>query len=94
MAEVTYSPTTALVVVDVQNDFADPAGSLFVEGGDVVVGEVNEHVAAARAAGATLVYTQDWHPPRTPHVSRTQWTGQMPPSVSKWGVRGGCQSWV
>jgi nicotinamidase/pyrazinamidase len=28
---------------------------------------VNEEVAAATAAGAPVVYTQDWHPPRTPH---------------------------
>ncbi len=29
-----------------------------------------------------------------PQVSRTQWTGQIPPSRAKWGVVGGCQSWV
>lgn len=62
-----YDPTTALVVVDVQNDFADPDGSLFVPGGDLVVDTVNDEIAAARAAGATVVYTQDWHPERTPH---------------------------
>ncbi len=62
-----YSPTTALVVVDVQNDFADPAGSLFVTGGDAVVPIVNDEIEAATAAGAPVVYTQDWHPPTTPH---------------------------
>lgn len=62
-----YDPTTALLVVDVQNDFADPAGNLHVSGGDEVVHAVNAEVAAARAAGATIVYTQDWHPPSTPH---------------------------
>ena len=30
---MTYDARTALVVVDVQNDFADPAGSLSVRGG-------------------------------------------------------------
>ena len=29
-----------------------------------------------------------------PQVSATQWTGQGPPSLAKWGVDGGCQSWV
>jgi nicotinamidase/pyrazinamidase len=62
-----YDAMTALVVVDVQNDFADPAGSLSVPGGDAVVHAVNEEIAAATAAGATVVYTQDWHPPHTPH---------------------------
>jgi nicotinamidase/pyrazinamidase len=31
---------------------------------------INEHVAAAQAAGATVVYTQDWHPPSTPHFAK------------------------
>jgi len=62
-----YDDSTALIVVDVQNDFADPQGSLYVEGGDEIIDLVNAHVAAARAAGAPVMYTQDWHPPRTPH---------------------------
>lgn len=64
---VQYGPTTALVVVDMQNDFADPAGSLFVAGGDALLGPLNAEIAAARAAGASVVFTQDWHPPVTPH---------------------------
>lgn len=62
-----YGPATALVVVDMQNDFADPAGSLFVTGGDALLGPLNAEIAAARAAGARVVFTQDWHPPVTPH---------------------------
>jgi nicotinamidase/pyrazinamidase len=65
-----YDPHTALVVVDMQNDFADPAGSLAVRGGEALVGRVNRQVAAARAGGATVVYTQDWHPPSTPHFAK------------------------
>jgi nicotinamidase/pyrazinamidase len=65
--DVDYDDTTALVVVDVQNDFADPDGSLYVAGGDDIVAVVNRHVAAARDGGALVVYTQDWHPPVTPH---------------------------
>jgi nicotinamidase/pyrazinamidase len=62
-----YGPGTALVVVDVQVDFADPSGGLYVGGGEEVVPAVNAEVAAARAAGSPVVYTQDWHPPQTPH---------------------------
>jgi nicotinamidase/pyrazinamidase len=65
-----YDPATALVVVDVQNDFADPEGSLYVRGGEQVVDAVNAEVQAARAAGATVLYTQDWHPPDTPHFAK------------------------
>jgi nicotinamidase/pyrazinamidase len=64
---VAYDDRTALVVVDVQNDFADPKGSLYVPGAAEVVAAVNEEIEAATAAGALVVYTQDWHPPQTPH---------------------------
>jgi nicotinamidase/pyrazinamidase len=64
---VEYDAHTALVVVDVQNDFADPSGSLSVAGADKVIDAVNAEIAAAKAASAPVVYTQDWHPPRTPH---------------------------
>lgn len=65
-----YDSETALLVVDVQNDFADPAGSLYVAGGDQIIGSVNEQIQAAREAGAFVVYTQDWHPETTPHFAK------------------------
>ncbi|MDP9295168.1 MAG: isochorismatase family protein [Actinomycetota bacterium] len=65
-----YDPSTSLLVVDVQNDFADPEGSLAVVGGEEIVPRVNEEVEAAVASGATIVYTQDWHPPSTPHFQK------------------------
>lgn len=65
-----YDGGTALLVVDVQNDFADPEGSLYVSGGEEVVPRVNREVQAARDAGASVVYTQDWHPPSTPHFEK------------------------
>jgi nicotinamidase/pyrazinamidase len=64
---LAYDEKTALVVVDMQNDFADPRGSLSVPGGSGVVDAINAEIAAATAAGALVVYTQDWHPPVTPH---------------------------
>lgn len=87
-----YDARTALVVVDVQNDFADPQGGLHVAGGDAVVPLVNEQVAAARAAGSLVVFTQDWHPPRTPHFDtdggvwpvhcvRDTWGAQLHPAL-------------
>ena len=62
-----YDSRTALVVIDLQNDFASPEGSLYVPGAGRVVERVNEQIATARAAQAHVLYTQDWHPPRTPH---------------------------
>jgi nicotinamidase/pyrazinamidase len=65
-----YDRATALIVVDVQNDFADPAGSLSVPGGAEVVPLVNAEIADALAAGGRVFYTQDWHPPSTPHFQK------------------------
>jgi nicotinamidase/pyrazinamidase len=65
-----YGPTDALVVVDVQNDFADPAGSLSVSRGLRIIPRINQEVRGATTAGALVVYTQDWHPPSTPHFAK------------------------
>lgn len=65
-----YDARTALVVVDVQNDFADPAGGLAVHGGANIIPIVNGEIAAARSVGASVVFTQDWHPASTPHFAR------------------------
>jgi len=65
MAELT--PKTALIVVDMQNDFAHPDGSLFVDGGDEIVGAINGEIDRTADAGGAVVLTQDWHPPSTPH---------------------------
>ena len=61
---------TALVVVDVQNDFADPRGSLYVRGAGAVVEAVNRLVDRAGGEGWPVFYTQDWHPEVTPHFAR------------------------
>jgi nicotinamidase/pyrazinamidase len=65
-----YGPGVALLVVDVQNDFTDSHGSLSVRGADAVVPVINREIALARASGAMVIYSQDWHPPRTPHFKR------------------------
>jgi len=65
-----YDEHTALVVVDLQNDFADPAGSLAVAGGEAIIPVVNAAVREAVDAGSLVVATQDWHPESTPHFAR------------------------
>jgi nicotinamidase/pyrazinamidase len=80
-----FSQGEALVVVDVQNDFVDPQGSLYVAGGEQVVPIINELVRGARDSGAFVVYTQDWHPPQTPHFKPE---GPWPPHCIQgtWGA--------
>ncbi len=65
-----YDPRTALIVVDVQNDFADPKGSLSVAGGLATIPGVNRTAWSATRAGAFVAYTQDWHPAHTPHFAQ------------------------
>ena len=66
----TYDSSTALLVVDVQNDFADPGGSLYVRGGEEILERANKEIREASEAGALVIYTQDWHPPSTPHFQK------------------------
>ncbi len=68
-AESRYDPKVALVVVDLQNDFADPSGSLYVRGGESIVPLVNQEIERALSAEAFVAYTQDWHPAHTPHFA-------------------------
>jgi len=70
MAGIEYDDRTALIVTDVQNDFADPGGGLYVRGGEEVVRAMNEEIRRAREAGSLVVYTQDWHPASTPHFEK------------------------
>jgi nicotinamidase/pyrazinamidase len=70
MAENIYDEHTALIVVDMQNDFADPGGSLYVKDGEKIINYINQQIDKALAASAVVVYTQDWHPPSTPHFAK------------------------
>jgi len=56
----------ALVVIDVQNDFADQKGGLYVPGGEQVVPAINKMMPHFDH----VVYTQDWHPLVTPHFQK------------------------
>jgi nicotinamidase/pyrazinamidase len=81
-----YDAGTALLAVDVQNDFADPAGGLAVAGAEAILPVLNAEIAAARAAGAFVAYTQDWHPPATPHFARDGGTWPVHCVGGTWGA--------
>ena len=81
-----YDASSALVVVDVQNDFADPAGSLYVRGGEDVVSRVNDEIQLALSDGAFVVYTQDWHPPSTPHFAKDGGVWPVHCVAETWGA--------
>jgi nicotinamidase/pyrazinamidase len=68
--------STALVVVDIQNDFC-PGGALAVSNGDKVVPALNKYIQLFRKAGAPIFYTRDWHP--QDHSSFKAQGGPWPP---------------
>ena len=54
---------TAVIVVDMQNGFCHPDGSLFAPASESAIDHVKTVVSRAREAGARVVYTRDVHPP-------------------------------
>lgn len=82
----TYDSKTALIVVDVQNDFADSKGSLYVRDGEAVVGVANREAAAAHAGGGMVVTSQDWHPPVTPHFAKDGGVWPVHCVAESWGA--------
>jgi nicotinamidase/pyrazinamidase len=81
-----YDSATALLVVDVQNDFADPAGGLYVQGGEEIIDAVNVEIAAAIEAGSAVVYSQDWHPESTPHFAKDGGIWPVHCVMDTWGA--------
>lgn len=81
-----YQSDTALVVVDVQNDFADPHGSLYVNGAEAAVARVVQEVDAADHAGTPIFYTADWHPPQTPHFDTAGGVWPVHCVADTWGA--------
>ena len=74
--EIPYSdplelpgPDTALVVVDMQNDFVREEGSLHVEAAAETLPRIRRLLEAARAAGARVAFTQDSQVAEDPEFS-------------------------
>ena len=64
MSEFAFDPDrTAVVVVDMQNGFAHPEGSLYAPGSGAAIEGCTELFGRARGAGAEVIYTRDVHPP-------------------------------
>ncbi|MGQ9657118.1 MAG: bifunctional nicotinamidase/pyrazinamidase [Fimbriimonadales bacterium] len=57
---------TALLIVDVQNDFC-PGGALAVSEGDQVIAPLNRAAEAIAQRGGLVIASRDWHPRTTRH---------------------------
>jgi nicotinamidase-related amidase len=65
--EVWVDPSrTALVVIDMQNDFVKRGGSLVVPDAEATIPAIRRLLSLARASGIRVVYGQDTHRPGDP----------------------------
>jgi nicotinamidase/pyrazinamidase len=60
---------SALIVVDMQNDFC-PGGALAVAGGDEIVPVINSYLEFFRESGRGIISSRDWHPLKTRHFRK------------------------
>jgi nicotinamidase/pyrazinamidase len=74
--EPPHAPRTAVLVVDVQNDFC-PGGALAVPDGDRVVPVLNRILQESAARRVPVIASRDWHPPDTSHFEA--FGGPWPP---------------
>ncbi len=81
-----FESNATLIVVDMQNDFAHPDGSLYVTGADSVIAEVNAQIVRSLASGARVVYTRDWHPESTPHFEKDGGIWPVHCVADSWGA--------
>ena len=86
-AAFSYNSRTALLVVDLQNDFADPRGSLYVRGANELIDKANAYVRLAKEAGAMIAYTQDWHPADTPYFAQDGGIWPVHCVIDSWGAQ-------
>jgi nicotinamidase/pyrazinamidase len=66
MSEQQPSERSALLIIDVQNDFCT-GGALAVPGSERVVERLNAYIAGAAARGMPIYASRDWHPATTSH---------------------------
>src|SRR4051794_39992046 len=89
--------TTALLVIDVQNDYVHPDGALARGGQDtaacrLVVPQIERLLEAARNASVFVVHTRNWHRAATDsaawasRISRSTGAGGRPGLAGTWGA--------
>jgi len=60
---------TALIVVDMQVEFVNPKGKLFVPGAQKTIPAIRRLITKARKARVPVIFTQDWHRADDPEFS-------------------------
>jgi nicotinamidase/pyrazinamidase len=57
-----------------------------VPDGDSIIPVINKEIEAALSAGATVLYTQDWHPESTPHFEKDGGIWPVHCVMDTWGA--------
>lgn len=83
--KIAITTKSALIIVDVQNDFT-PGGALPVPEGDKVIEPLNKYIQLFNNSGQIIIATRDWHPPN--HKSFKEYGGIWPPHCiqNSWGA--------
>ena len=74
---VGITSKSALLIVDVQNDFCAEDGALPVKGCTSIIPKINEYINMFTNKGLTVIASRDWHPPN--HISFKDRGGPWPP---------------
>lgn len=81
---VLPAPKTALLIIDMQNDFVKPDGKLVTPAAGETVPNIRKLLEAARRSKARVAYTQDTHFPGDreweiwpPHCEKDSWGWQI-----------------
>ncbi len=91
-AEFLLSPArTAVLVVDMLNDFCTEGGAMVLQGAEKLYGPQNAVIAAARSAAVPIIHIVDMHRPnlrcdreflkRKPHCMEGQWGSEIVPAL-------------
>ncbi len=88
--EVRVDPTkTALIIVDMQNDFVKEGGSLLVPDAEATIPNIKSLLGLARESGMKVVFTQDTHNEGDPeweiwpeHVREGSWGWEIVDELS------------
>ncbi|MCD6341163.1 MAG: nicotinamidase [Desulfurococcales archaeon] len=75
--KVAITKSSALVVVDIQNDFCAEDGALPVPGCRTIIENVNRYIEIFERTNQAVVASRDWHPPN--HISFKARGGPWPP---------------
>jgi ureidoacrylate peracid hydrolase len=97
LSQLLKPSSTALLVIDVQNDYVHPEGALGLMGADMapcldMIPRLERFLDAARDAGLFVVHTRNWHRPATDspawaaRVTRSWSLDDRPGRAGSWGA--------